>query len=98
MKSVKYEPRIGKHFLNHFGKASPHINTHFLDLLTELKGLLFKHFNDIILLMTINHLNQFSGSSATRDTVEQSSIDENGCGIGSARLEAQTLTVQAVPP
>jgi hypothetical protein len=40
--------------LNHFGKASPHINTHFLDLLTELKGMLFKHFNNIILFMTAN--------------------------------------------
>ena len=60
MKSVKDDSRIGKHFLNDLGKASPHIHTHFLDLLTQLAGLLLQHFNDILLFMTINHLNQFS--------------------------------------
>jgi hypothetical protein len=58
MKSINHKSGVGKHFFDNFGEASPHVNAHFHNLLTHRYRLLLKGFNDVQLLMTVNHFQE----------------------------------------
>ncbi len=60
MKSVNYNLGIRKNFLHNFWETAPHIYTDFLNLFSHRKWLLHKDFNDIFLLMTVNHFDKFT--------------------------------------
>ncbi len=60
MKSINYKGGVGKHFFDNFGEANPHVNAHFHNLLTYRYRLLLKGFNDVQLLMTVNHFYESS--------------------------------------
>jgi hypothetical protein len=58
MKPVNHKCGVGKHFFYDFGEAYPHVSAHFHNLLTHRYRLLLKSFNDLQLLMTVNHVQE----------------------------------------
>jgi hypothetical protein len=60
MKAVNHYHGIGKHLLDYLWESSPPIYAHLFNFCSHLYGLLLQGFNNVFLLVTVNHFNQFS--------------------------------------